>query len=184
MLEAVRILRAERGALHARLILAPSLPNRVRSQARAQARACGCESLEVSTSTVLPAFDVALAASGTVTLECAMAGVPPVIVYRTGPLTARLARRLLRVKQVGLPNILLGEGRFVELLQEQVTGPLIAHHAGRVLDRRSEFLVWCAKVSDLLVVSNHESDFRTHTSQASGLLPSERVAHLVSSWLN
>lgn len=61
---------------------------------------------------------VALAASGTVSLELAMAGVPHVIAYRINPLTAFLARRILKIKYVNLINILANKEIIPELLQE------------------------------------------------------------------
>lgn len=67
------------------------------------------------------ASEVVLAASGTVTLEVAMAKRPMVISYRVSPLTYRIVRRKLKLPYVGLPNIL--SGRFVvpELLQDDAT---------------------------------------------------------------
>jgi lipid-A-disaccharide synthase len=64
------------------------------------------------------ASDAALAASGTVTLELAFAGVPMVVAYRANWLTAALARRLLRVPHVAMVNIVLGRGVVPEFLQE------------------------------------------------------------------
>ncbi len=60
----------------------------------------------------------AISASGTATLELALLGVPPVIVYRTSPLTYRIGRRLISVKSIGLPNIVDGEPFLPELIQD------------------------------------------------------------------
>jgi lipid-A-disaccharide synthase len=67
----------------------------------------------------------ALAASGTVTLELALAGTPMVVAYRVDPLAARL-RFLLKVPSVVLANLVLGENAFPELLQEACTGERLA----------------------------------------------------------
>jgi lipid-A-disaccharide synthase len=67
------------------------------------------------------AADVALAASGTVTLELAAAGVPMVAVYRANPLTAAIVRRLIRVDSAILVNLVSGEKAVPELLQERFT---------------------------------------------------------------
>jgi lipid-A-disaccharide synthase len=65
--------------------------------------------------------DAALAASGTVTLELAAAGVPMVAVYRTAWLTAQIVRRVVKVETANLVN-LVGGGRPVpEFLQEHFT---------------------------------------------------------------
>ncbi|HXV86919.1 MAG TPA: lipid-A-disaccharide synthase, partial [Gemmatimonadales bacterium] len=56
----------------------------------------------------LAAADAALCKSGSATLEAAVAGVPMVIAYRLHPATFALARRLVRVPYVGLPNLIAG----------------------------------------------------------------------------
>jgi lipid-A-disaccharide synthase len=63
----------------------------------------------------------AFAASGTVSLELAMAGVPHLIAYRMNPLTAALARRVLKIKYVNLLNLLVDAPIIPELLQENCT---------------------------------------------------------------
>ncbi len=63
----------------------------------------------------------ALAASGTVTLELALAGTPMVVAYRSDPLAVTL-RFLLIAHSVVLPNLILGENVIPELLQEDCTG--------------------------------------------------------------
>ncbi len=65
------------------------------------------------------AADLALAASGTVVVELASQGVPTVVAHRVHPISAWLARRLLKVKSVTLPNILLDEPVVPEFLQER-----------------------------------------------------------------
>ena len=60
----------------------------------------------------------ALAASGTVTLELALAGVPTVAAYRVAGWEAVIARRLIRVPSVILANLVLGENVVPEFLQE------------------------------------------------------------------
>jgi len=59
----------------------------------------------------------ALAASGTVTLELALAGTPAVVAYRVDPLAARL-RFLVKVPSIVLANLVLGENVYPELVQE------------------------------------------------------------------
>ena len=70
---------------------------------------------------VMSVADVALAASGTVTLEAALCRLPSVIVYKTAPLTAFIVRRLLNIADIGLPNIVAGRHILPELLQEDAT---------------------------------------------------------------
>jgi lipid-A-disaccharide synthase len=75
----------------------------------------------------LGAAHAAVVASGTATVEAALAGVPMVIVYRVSPLTFALARRLVRVPHVGMANLLAGERVFPELLQDDFTPERLAH---------------------------------------------------------
>ena len=63
----------------------------------------------------------ALAASGTVTLELALAGTPMVVAYRSDPLATGL-RFLLIAHSVVLPNLILGENVFPELLNQECNG--------------------------------------------------------------
>ncbi|MHA1599513.1 MAG: lipid-A-disaccharide synthase, partial [Alphaproteobacteria bacterium] len=80
------------------------------------------------------ACDVALAASGTVAVELAVAGVASVIAYRVLPLTALIARRVLKSPYVSLPNILLGREVQPELLQENCTPDKLARALEALLD--------------------------------------------------
>src|SRR5690606_5352140 len=69
----------------------------------------------------LAEHDLALACSGTATLECALAGCPPVIFFRASKYAERALRRLLRVPRVGLPNLLLERRAFPELVGAAAT---------------------------------------------------------------
>lgn len=75
----------------------------------------------------------AIAASGTVALELAMAKVPHVVAYRLNPVTAAIARRLLRVKYANLLNLLLDRPAIPELLQDACTPLRIAAAVARLL---------------------------------------------------
>ena len=76
----------------------------------------------------------ALAASGTVTLEIALAGLPMVVGYRLNPLTAWFARRLVKLDAVSLPNILCARPVVPELLLDDCRPELLAPELGRLLD--------------------------------------------------
>ena len=75
----------------------------------------------------------ALAKSGTVTLELALAGVPMVTAYRTGALEAFIVRRAVTVTSVILANLVLGENVVPEFLQEDCTAEKLAGALGEVL---------------------------------------------------
>ncbi|HZW36617.1 MAG TPA: lipid-A-disaccharide synthase [Candidatus Deferrimicrobiaceae bacterium] len=68
----------------------------------------------------------AAAASGTATLELALLGVPPVIVYRTSALTYWIGKRMAKVSSIGLPNLVAGEPFLPELLQEDCNPERVA----------------------------------------------------------
>ena len=67
------------------------------------------------------ACDAAMAKSGTVTLELALANVPMVVAYKLNPITAVFVRRLARVKYASLVNLLADREVAPELLQEPCT---------------------------------------------------------------
>jgi lipid-A-disaccharide synthase len=186
MTRAVGLMRAEHGSVDARVILAPSLNEKTRRRACKLAADLNVGVLEVTAQAVLPAFDVAIACSGTVTLECAVASVPPVIVYKTGPITHRVGRYLLRTPHIALPNIILGELAFPELLQEQVTAPIITQRCTHLLDHKREYLERCVAVQKAL--RSHWSPARREAAADADPLPSEKrpseqVAELLSPWL-
>ena len=82
------------------------------------------------------AFDastLALAASGTVSLELALAQVPTVITYRVDPLTAFVARRIITSKYVNLVNLIVDAPAIPELLQEECTVETVFEEANRLL---------------------------------------------------
>jgi lipid-A-disaccharide synthase len=81
----------------------------------------------------LAACDVALAASGTVTLEAALTRRAMVIAYRVAPFSHLIAKRLIRVPYIGLPNILCGESVVPEFLQDDVTPENLAQAVGNML---------------------------------------------------
>ena len=63
------------------------------------------------------ASDVALAASGTVTLELALAGVPMVVAYRMNPLTSAIVRAQAKIDYPSIINVILDRPAIPELLQ-------------------------------------------------------------------
>lgn len=81
----------------------------------------------------LGACDVALAASGTVTLEAALSHRAMVIAYRFAPLSFAIASRLVRVRHIGLPNILCGESVVPEFLQDDASPENLAQAVANLL---------------------------------------------------
>jgi len=83
---------------------------------------------------VLAACNLALVASGTATLECALFKRPMVIGYRMSALSWRLMQGRNYLPDVGLPNILAGQRLVPELLQHDCTADAMAAAASRLLD--------------------------------------------------
>jgi len=82
----------------------------------------------------LRAADVGVVASGTATLEAALARCPHVIFYRVSAVTAGIIRRRILVPWVGLPNVLAGKFVVPELLQEEATVENLAQAALNLYD--------------------------------------------------
>ena len=81
----------------------------------------------------MAAADVALAASGTVSLELALAGLPTVIAYRMAPLTHFLVRRLVSVDYASLVNIIEDREVVPELIQDNCRPDRLAAELERML---------------------------------------------------
>jgi lipid-A-disaccharide synthase len=79
------------------------------------------------------AASAALTKSGTSTLELALAGVPMAVTYRVNPLTAAMARRMIRVPHVAMVNLLAGREIVPELLQEKCTPAVLAETVLRLI---------------------------------------------------
>lgn len=78
--------------------------------------------------------DLALAASGTVTVEAALLRAPMVTFYRVTPMTYRLGRMLVDVPYYSMVNLIAGRALVPELIQDDMTGGKIASEALRLLN--------------------------------------------------
>jgi lipid-A-disaccharide synthase len=110
---------------------------------------------------------VALAASGTVTLELALAGTPMVVAYRVDAVAARL-RFLLKVHSVVLANLVLGENAFPEYLQDGCTADQMVPAVAALLDDTP------ARVAQLAALEQIPDRMRLPAGT-----PSERAAEVV-----
>jgi lipid-A-disaccharide synthase len=89
--------------------------------------------VEGATDHVLASADVAVLASGTVTVQAALHGCPMVVVYRVAPLTYRLGKPLLHVDTYAMANLVAGRRVVPELIQDAFTPQAAAAEALRVL---------------------------------------------------
>ncbi len=77
-----------------------------------------------------------ITASGTVTLEAALAGTPMIIVYKVSPLSYWLGKQLIRVKYIGLANLVAGKRIVPELIQHEASSEKVAGLATSLLRDR------------------------------------------------
>ncbi|RDI41795.1 lipid-A-disaccharide synthase [Aquicella lusitana] len=83
---------------------------------------------------VMAAADVVLVTSGTATLETMLYKKPMIIAYRMSPMTYQLAKLLVKVPYIGLPNLLANRSLVPELIQHDVNPETICKHALDYLD--------------------------------------------------
>jgi len=130
LIEAARRLRERMPGLSFIVPAAPTLaPEPIRSalaEAKLPARVVSGD-----TYGVIRACDLIVTVSGTVTLEAALLDTPMIIVNRVSRLSYTLGRDLIRVRYVGLPNLIAGRGVVPELLQQEARGDIVCE---RVLD--------------------------------------------------
>ena len=88
---------------------------------------------------VMAAADLLLIASGTATLQAALVGTPMIIVYRAPRFTFWLARQLVRVKWIGLPNLIADRAIVPEVLQHDVTAERLTEEASHLLRDRAAY---------------------------------------------
>jgi lipid-A-disaccharide synthase len=81
--------------------------------------------------------DVAIASTGTVTMECAFFGVPTVTLYKTSWLTFQIGVRIVTVKSLTMPNLMAGEEVFPEFIQHMATSENISRAALELLQDES-----------------------------------------------
>ncbi|TLY36224.1 MAG: lipid-A-disaccharide synthase [Nitrospirae bacterium] len=83
---------------------------------------------------VMAASDMLVVASGTATLQAAIVGTPMVIVYKVPWISYGLARLFVRVRSIGLANLIAGRPFIPELIQTEATPANLAAEARRILD--------------------------------------------------
>jgi lipid-A-disaccharide synthase len=120
----------------------------------------------------------ALAKSGTVTLELALAGVPMVTAYRTGAAEAWILRRAINVTSVILANLVLGENVVPEFLQQDCTPEKLSGRLREVLSdsalRRRQVDAF-ARIDGIMATGNQPPSVRAADIVLSTLRKSRRT---------
>ncbi len=84
--------------------------------------------------------------SGTATLETAYLGTPFLIVYKTSKISYELGKRFIKIKRVGLPNIVLDKDIIPELIQDEANGKSIHNKILEIINSKEKY----NKISDAL----------------------------------
>jgi lipid-A-disaccharide synthase len=151
----VEIRRSQKGSLSVVVAVAPGLDiARLESNFPTELQA---RFIEGDTYNALAAADLAIISSGTATVEAALLGKPMIVVYRLSPLTAGLAKPLVRTKYFSMINLIAGRTVVPELIQNDFTPGRVAEEAAKLLDtseqgkqRREEMGRGLAEVRELL----------------------------------
>jgi len=131
MLEAARRLRSARPDLAVVVGLAPGIDG---SGARITKLEDGVRLLSGRTRSIEAHATACAVASGTATLETALFGTPLAVVYRVGRINYAIARRLVKLTHIGLPNIVAGAEVAPELIQDGFTAERLEHALAPWLD--------------------------------------------------
>lgn len=132
--DAVRRLKADRPDLQVVIPAAPTVSEMVKARVAGWSFRAHVIEGEAGKLDAMKAATVALACSGTVTTELALAGVAVVVGYRLGAVTYAIAQRLIRTKYITLFNIAAQAFVAPELVQDACTGANLAHDVGLRLD--------------------------------------------------
>ncbi len=132
--DAVRRLAAGRPSLKVVVPVAATVAEQVRAQTAAWAAPPWLIEDERLKDDAFVAATAALACSGSVTTELALAGCPMVVGYRLGALTHAILKRLITTRYITLFNIAADREVAPELVQDRCTGSALAAAASRLLD--------------------------------------------------
>jgi lipid-A-disaccharide synthase len=130
------------------------LPNETLADLARQHGLAGAVPLQVGgLAEALANTTVAIASTGTVTLECAYFGVPTVAMYKTSWFTYQIGKRLAQVHFMAMPNLLANEEVFPEFIQDAATPDTLAKAATDLLrepERRARMQTKLAEIIPLL----------------------------------
>lgn len=133
--------------------IAPCVDAEREAQVKSVAGAFPLETVVGDTYEILSAARFCLVASGTATVETTLFGVPMIVMYKVAPLTYLLARLLVRVKHIGMVNILAGKRIVPEFVQHEAIAANILPEALALIEdgpRRDQMLADLAAVREKL----------------------------------
>jgi lipid-A-disaccharide synthase len=103
------------------------------------------------------AASAVLTSSGTMSMHCALAGIPGAVVYRANPVTYALGKLLVNVKYLGIANLLLNEPMYPEFIQHAATPAALAGELRAAIEdtgRRARTADQAARLRSLLSASS------------------------------
>ena len=133
MLDAVKILKQKRPELDFAIPRAATIAKDILEDSVRQA-GLNIRLIEGHNYDVMSVADLAIVTSGTVTLEAAMCGLGCEILYKSSPVSFWIAKRVVKIPNIGLPNIVAGRQIEPELLQDDCTPDKIASTALELLE--------------------------------------------------
>jgi lipid-A-disaccharide synthase len=150
MLDTLKKIQSAKPEVRARMVL-PNEP--LARLARASLPPAGLEIQVGNLADALAQSAIAIASTGTVTMECAFFGVPTVALYKTSWSTYQIGKRIIQVKYLAMPNLLANEALFPEFIQHDATAENIARASLDLLNdssRREAIRAKLAKVVESL----------------------------------
>ena len=133
MLDAVKILKQKRPELDFAIPRAATIAKEILEDSVRQA-GLNIRLIEGHNYDVMSVADLAIVTSGTVTLEAAMCGLGCEILYKSSPVSFWIAKRVVKIPNIGLPNIVAGRQIEPELLQDDCTPENISSTALELLE--------------------------------------------------
>jgi len=150
LLDAAERWRHAHSGWRASTIVTSALDRGVRQQIEHAAQEHGVRVIEADAvegaAPMLHEFDLCFCVSGTASLEAAVSGAPPVVAYRFDRLAALVARALLRTPWIALPNVILRQGVFPELLQGKATPEGVLLQGAAMLSNLQQAREACRRV--------------------------------------
>jgi len=146
------LLREACGKIHAELpvqFVVAAAPGSAQSVKRDWPSQPNVRVIEGQTYDALARADVSIVSSGTATVEAALLDAPMVVVYRVSPLTAVLARPLLRTNFFSMVNLIAGREVVPELIQKDFTPEKVAEQTLRLLRDPSAITAMFAELAEV-----------------------------------
>lgn len=120
---------------------------------------------------ILNEVDAALVTSGTATLETALFGVPQIICYKGGRISYEIAKRLIKIKYIGLVNLIMDKPVVKELIQDDLNRKSLHVELNKILYQEE----------DISRIRKEYAQLKQELSSAGNA--SENAANLISKWM-